>query len=349
MESEVLEKNSFPKARIVWIRGKETINLDEPKTWVNIGQKHSGKSSLNEALAANYPKIIDLFGSRDNEGLAWCRSPLKDSVVFITGDSVKVSCEWPIIRLSELAFGKLKDYDVCLTVHAFYGNLSEEFKGLNKILDVLYSRTHWAEPWALAIREAANFIYSRITLGKNQFEAKAEFIYLLREGWHMGYAVGVDTIRWTSIDIEIRDVSDYIFIKSIGRKGLPPELRFVYGYIDPFSLMKMPQNQFVIVTDTGSIGVGTFEYPEWHKKKHEDILGKLNIDIEYGEIPNYGNDRRKVLSDFQHAEIVRLYNDENLSMGKIAERIQCSPATVKNQLDKHDKASPCPICSRIKP
>ena len=341
------QRNNLPKIRVKWIRGSETINLTAPKTWVNLGQKGSGKSSLNEALAVNYPKIIDLFGSRDNEGLAWCRSPLKDSILFICGDSVKISTQYPVKKISELTLKDFNDYDVALTVHSFFNNLREEFIGLNKILDILYQCTHWNEPWALVIREAANFIYSRITLGKNQFEAKAEFIYLLREGRHMGYPVGVDTIRWTSIDIEIRDVSDYIFIKSIGRKGLPPELRFVYRYINPFSLMRMAPDKFLIITDTGAIGVGSFDFPYWHKKEKEDLLRQFNIEIEYGEVPNYGNPRRNTVSDFEHDNLMTIYEREK-SCAKVAKLTGRSAQTINTHYRMHTQEGGCPICRRIK-
>ena len=333
-----------------WIRGRERIEFHRPKTFLNIGQRGSGKSSLLEVVATNYVKIIDLFGSRDNEGLAWCRSPLKDSVLFVVGDSIKISSDWPAIKISELKFSDIKKYDVVTSVHAFYGSSDEEYIGLNRILDVLYRRTHWENPWFLLVREAANFIYSRIKLTKNQHIAKADFIYLLREARHMGYAVGVDTVRWTAIDIEIRDVSDYTFLKSVGRKGLPRDLRFIYRYINPYSMMRMKPNIFVLVTDSGSIGVGASDYPYWHKEEKEDLMRELGIGIQYGEIPDYGNERRNTVSDFEHADIIRKYG-ELKSMGKVAKALGRSPATIKSHIDFHErevaKSGRCSRCTRI--
>lgn len=328
-----------------WIRGKEKVELNRPKTFLNIGQRGSGKSSLLETIASNYGKIIDLFGSRDNEGLSWCRSPLKDSVLFLVGDSIKIQSDWPSKKISELSFSDLLDYDVITSVHAFYGNADEEFIGLNRILEVIYRRTHWDYPWFLLVREAANFIYSRIKLSKNQHVAKADFIYLLREARHMGFAVGVDTIRWTAVDVEIRDVSDYTFIKSVGRKGLPPDIRFIYRYINPYSMMRMKPNQFILITDSGSIGVGGFDYPPWHKEEKEDLIRKFNIEIEYGSIPDYGNPRSKRVSDFEHKRIIDLY-EELHSMAKVAERLGRSTKTIKDHIDAHNEGN-CPRCARI--
>lgn len=86
----------------------------------------------------------------------------------------------------------------------------------------------------LMVREASNFIYARVQISKFQHVAKADFLYLLREGRHMGLGIGVDTIRWTSIDKEVRDVSDYTYIKRVGTQGLPHDLRFVYSWMHAY-------------------------------------------------------------------------------------------------------------------
>lgn len=333
-----------------WIRGGETVDFNKPKTYLCLGQRGSGKSSLLECIGSNFPKIIDLFGSRDNEGLAWCRSPFKDNVLFVVG-STKVSSEWNCKKFMDLKPSDFNDYQVITSVHGFYGKSDEEFIGLNHILDVLYHRTHWTEPWYLLVREAANFIYSRIKLNQNQLIAKADFIYLLREARHMGYAVGVDTIRWTAIDVEVRDVSDYTFLKSVGRKGLPYDLHFVYRYINPYSMMNTKKNQFVLVTDTGSIGLGRFGYPYWHKVEKEDLFQKLNIQVEPTEVPNYGEGSahgRPTVSDFEHAEMLKR-RKAGATIEKIAEDLHRSSSTVATHVEEHNKypEGECPRCRRI--
>lgn len=343
-------KNPLPKIKLLWIRGHGKIQFDRPHTYTNLGLRGSGKSALLEALATHYDKIIDLFGSRDSEGLAWCRSPFKDSILFVIGDSVEISSRWPYKKASELTLSDLKDYKVILSVSAFYGNLDEEFTALNQILyKVLYRRIQWSKIWFLMVREASNFIYSRIKISRNQSVAKSDFIYLLREARHMGYAVGVDTIRWTSIDKEIRDVSDYIFIKRVGVQGLPKDLRFIYGYVNPASLMNPKPHQFVLLSSRGPIAAGIFSKPPWHKEEKENLFKELGIQIKYGEVPEIGVGIQ--LSDWDHAEIIKTY----VETGKVSETQRlCGRArgTVYRHISRHNlsikRKGFCDRCKRVR-
>ncbi len=342
--------NLMPKIKLMWVRGRGKIQFNRPHTYTNLGLRGSGKSALLEALAIRFDKIIDLFGSRDSEGLAWCRSPFKDSILFIIGDSVEISSEWPYKKVSELTLSDLNDYKVILSVSAFYGNLDEEFDALNHILyNVLYRRIQWSKVWFLMVREASNFIYSRIKISRNQSVAKNDFIYLLREARHMGYAVGADTIRWTSIDKEIRDVSDYIFIKRVGVQGLPRDLRFIYGYVNPISMMNPKPHQFVLLSSRGPIAIGLFSKPPWHKEEKENLFKKLNIQIKYGEVPQVGIGIQ--LSDWDHAEIIKTYVDT----GKVSETERlCGRArgTIYRHVKKHNlsikRKGFCERCRRVK-
>lgn len=317
---------------------------------MNLGLKGSGKSALLETLACHYPKIVDLFGSRDSEGLAWCRSHLKDSVLFVVGDSIEISSDWPSIPVSKVCMSDFQDYKVILSCHCFYSSGDEEFQGLNKILyDVLYHRVAWSEVWFLMVREAANFIYSRIKISKNQSVAKADFIYLLREVRHMGYSIGVDTIRWTSIDKEVRDVSDYVFIKKVGVLGLPRDISFIYRYIEPMSLMNPKPWQFLLLSNDGPIGVGRFTKPYWHKEEKENLMRKLNIQIKYGEIPFQGSTR--VLSDFDHLALIKEYQHTK-NFSETGRNFGRSAHTVSRHIANHNKEvlsrEFCRKCRRVK-
>ncbi len=202
-----------------------SITIGDTISFTLVVKSKATSNNLKAFRALHYEKIIDLYGSRDAESLAWCRSDFANSLLFVVGDSVKVACSWPVMKASELTIKGIQSHRVILSSSPFYGSLDEEFRALNRVIyDVLYHRTTWARAWFLMVREASNFIYSRIKITKNQQIAKADFIYLLREARHMGYAVGVDTIRWTSIDKEIRDVSDYLFIKRVGIQGLPRDI-----------------------------------------------------------------------------------------------------------------------------
>ena len=210
------------------------------------------------------------------------------------------------------------------------------------------------------VREASNFIYARVKVGKHQDVAKADFIYMLRKSRHMGYAVGVDTIRWTSIDKEVRDVSDTTFIKRVGIQGLPHDLRFVYAYVEPRSLMNPPPYAFVVVSGRGPIGVGRFDNVEWHKREKDDMLNELGLKgrIKYGEVPNCGDETRNWLSDQEHSDIIRQrvegqpQDRHRTSMHKIAEDMNRSPKTIMDHIHNHNqevlRRGYCIKCRRIK-
>ena len=161
----------------------------------------------------------------------------------------------------------------------------------------------------------------------------------------------VDTIRWTSIDKEVRDVADYTIIKRVGTRGLPRDLRYVYSYIKPPAFMNPPPKSFVIIDTRGPIGNGWFDYVPWHKKKKDDLLTELGIKPVYGDRPDYGDRQRGWLSDYEHRDIIA-YRREDLSMHKIAEKAHRSSKTVSDHLHDHndqiDKRGYCVRCRRIK-
>lgn len=86
--------------RVVWLRGVNKINFRRPFSWFVNGVRGSGKSSFLEALGEQYlmrkHTVLDLFGSRDGEGLAWCRSPwAKDArILLVHGANVSVDCSF---------------------------------------------------------------------------------------------------------------------------------------------------------------------------------------------------------------------------------------------------------------
>lgn len=355
MRKDVFDVEERPRIRVLWKRGLGNIPFKKPLTFLNVGLKDSGKSTLLECCALRYGgegRIFDLFGSRDNEGLAWGRVISKNEMLFITGDSVQVRGRWNQICVKDVYPALLRKNKVVLSVSAFFGDLDEEFYGLDKFMDVLYKKTHWKVPELILMREASNYIYARIKKGKHQDEAKADFIYLLRESRHMGYAVGVDTIRWTSIDKEVRDVSDITFIKRVGTLGLPHDLKFVYRYIAPPALMNPPPEFFAVVSNRGPIGIGKFDYVEWHKREKDDLINELGLRFERGEVPDYGDKARGWLSDHEHGDIITR-RQSGTSMHRIAEEIHRSPYTVNSHIKKHNQAVQskrgyCIKCRRIK-
>jgi hypothetical protein len=337
--------------------------MDYKKANCNLiqGTKESGKSALVENLATHYAevspdsKILDLFGSRDNEGLSWCRSPYQDNILFVVGDSVEVSSRWPAIKVSKLKLSDFQDYKVILSVSAFYSSLKEEHLAIKRMMELLWQRTHWTEVWAFLIREIASLIYSRLGIGEDQTKAKAYVIYVLREARHMGYAVCADAIRYMSVDTDLRSLADYTYLKACGKDGLPDELQWLYSYFKPFSIMRMPINQFIIISKRGTLGRGYYECPPWHKTEKEDMLRLFNIELSYGTPINYGEIGKQV-SDFEHVDMIKKRkegrNGKPLSFSLLGKQLKRSCQTVYKEVENHNaqikEKGYCERCKRVK-
>lgn len=331
------EQTSLPQIKVHWIRGPENINYKRPSTYLVMGGRGSGKSSLLETIGCRYPKVIDVFGSKDAECLSWCKpeSPFK-TVLFVIGRNIKIATaeRFKTVCIDQLKLSDIENHEVITTTYMFFNTTQEYFAALQKITNMLWEqRTYWNEPWFILIREAANWIYSRLQVVKDSDSAKADFIQMLREARHSGLAVGVDTIRWTNLDKEVRDISDFIFLKKVGAIGLPKDLRFIYRYIKPHSLMKLKPSNFVLLTNEGNLCIGKFEYPCWHKEEKENIVGKLHIEVEHlCEQKDTGVN----VGILEHAKIIETYSRQ-WSMSKTAAIVSRSKDTVYTHLKLHNE------------
>ena len=271
---------------VVWIRGKnEKITFKKPHTWFVLGVRGSGKSSLLEHIGIQYLKrgacILDLFGSRDGEGLAWLRSPYakKRRILLLHGDHVEVDAPVDVKPSSEFTLEDVDEYDIIVSASPLYRSIEDEYDSVNNVVDTLYKRFTWNRIVYLIVREAANLYYSRLKVVENQAAAKTQFIYLLREARHMGLALGLDTLKYTSIDVDVRVLSDYVLIKQVGALGLPSDLTWLYSFFDPLKLQNLYPQYFIILSKEGSIGVGEFPYHGWHKRERENILEKVGVHV----------------------------------------------------------------------
>jgi len=344
-------KQELPKIRLVWARGREPLDFMKAMIYLILGKKGSGKSALIELLSLYYPKIIDLFGSRDDEGLCYCRknSPI-DDILLIHGDNVDLDCSWDTTSVSKLTYDKILDYEVVIPSYSFFSGNAGRFVGINKLMELFWERRKWKKPIFVGVREASSFIYSRVKQeGVNMKLAKADFIFWQREMRHFGYSLGIDTIRWTSIDKEMRDLADWLVIKKVGSQGIPEDIDFLYRYIDPMSMAGLPPNQFMLLTENASIAWGKSEYPEFHKEEGVDLLEELGIEITYGEDIEESSVQR--IGDEEHEKIIRLYNEGN-GMTKISKLIHRSSARVHNHIHQHNKGviedGYCSKCRRIR-
>ena len=120
---------------------------------------------------------------------------------------------------------------------------------------------YWDKLIYVVVREAANLYYSRLKVRANQTQAKAEMTYLIREARHMGMAMGLDTLKYTSIDIDIRAVTDYLIFKA-QIMDLTSGLNWLYGHMKPHNTRHMKQNSSYSVAK---------QYQTPHKRKQKTV------------------------------------------------------------------------------
>lgn len=261
--------------RICWVRGNDEITFNRPSTFFVLGIRGSAKSSLLEHIGENYLAeghgILDLFGSRDGEGLAWLRSPYaKDKkILLIRGDNVDVDSSFESKNISKVTLEDLNSYDIVISASPLYSSPNDEFLHVNHLIDSLYKRLEWKRLIYAIVRESANLYYSRLRISENQLGAKAESVYLIREARHCGIAMGLDTLKYTSVDLDVRTVVDFLIMKAQGVLGFPDDLQWLYGYFDPVSVRTMPKPFFIMISKNGALGLGEFPELKWHKQERK--------------------------------------------------------------------------------
>jgi hypothetical protein len=344
---------------IHWVREEDTVRFNRPHTFFVIGVRGFGKSACLEHIGEGYlaegHTVLDLFGSRDGEGLAWLRSPhVKDKkILLIHGDNVSVSSSFDMKPVNKLCVNDFSTYDIIVSSSPLYSNIDDEFFQVNTIVDVLYKRLTWKNLVYMITRESANLYYSRLSISPNQLAAKELTTYLIREGRHCGIALGLDTLKFTSIDADIRAVVDYFIFKSQGVQGFPADKQWLYGYFNPATVRHMPNRFFFIMSAKGPLGIGKFPCPPWHKQERENIVKAVGVKVEAGDQIDYGQSRGtfKTVGDQEHIDILNGYF-EGSSMGKLAKKLDRSAATVHAQIHSHNesikKIGYCVECRRLK-
>jgi len=324
--------------------------LTKTTACASYGGKGKGKSALIENLGDRYKCVFDLFGSRDNEGLAWCRSHRQNSILFLKGASTDIESSWPAKNAEDLRFEDFEKYQAIISCSAFYANLREEWLTLAKVIEYIWYRDHWKTIISLLSRETANLLYSRIALGDSQQQAKNYIIYTLREMRHCGVALEMDSIRWFAIDIDARSIADYTFLKAQGIAGLPQDLRWLYRFYKPTGVTRMGVEKFIIVSRDGPVGDGYSELPSWHKKEKEHMLDLFGIKCIHGDVPNLGKGGQ--VSDYEHVDIIKRRYESHASMESIANKLGRSSRTVHMHIMHHNRmvsmAGECDKCAALK-
>jgi len=299
--------------------------------------------------------ILDLFGSRDGEGLAWLRNPyVKDrKVLLLCGENVDVQCSYTVKNVEKVRLADFENYDLIISASPLYLNIGQEFYSAAKLTDKLYKRISYKRLVYMICREAANLYYSRLKVDENQIFAKSQMIYMIREARHIGLALGLDSVRFFSIDIDIRSLADYMILKAQGLQGLTRDLKWLYSYVEPHLVRRLKHEQIILLSRKGAIGYGTFPFHEWHKRERENILREVGIQVEYGEELKEAQFKGSytTVSDVEHVEIIRLYIEENMSMVAIAEKLKRSSGTPLKHIHRHnnavDRRGFCSSCKRV--
>lgn len=346
--------------KVAWVRLSDKIRFTQPLVFFSLGQRGSGKSSLLESLAElnmqHGAMVFDMFGSRDAENLAWLRNKNVEgkNILLLRSPNVDVKCCWNTKNVETATLNDFNENDIIISSAPLYNNFDEEAYYIGKLTDLLFHRVHWNRLIFAICREASNLYYSRLKLVGNQLEAKAQLIYMLRESRHSGISLGLDSLRFTSIDVDVRSVVDYLILKSLGVMGLPKDLEWLYYFFNPAVVRSMAQKNFIIVSRTGALGLGEFDFPKWHKLPGEDLLNLLDIKVEYGEPIQRGTDKGtyKTVSDKEHNDIISFYIQQNLGMDKISNRLSRSTKTISDHIHAHNdsisRVGFCPSCRRVK-
>jgi hypothetical protein len=345
--------------KLQWLRGKDTINFSKPNVYFSLGIRGGGKSSLLEHIAEQYlnegNSVFDLFGSRDGENLAWLRSEYAKTkkILLLKGDNVDVQSSFPVKLADQVTLRDFEENDIVINASPCYLNMDQEFSYAAKLTDLLYKRMHYQRLVFMVCREASNLYYSRLKVSDNQIYAKSQMVYLIREARHMGVGLGLDSIRYLGIDIDLRHVTDYLLLKSQGVQGLSKDLKWLYSYVNAGLIRNMNPNRFIIVSKNGAVGYGIFPFPEWHKRERENILDSVGIKVEYGEQLHEAEYRGsfKTVSDKEHAQIVELYIKEKMGLQQIADKLGRSSRTPWEHINSHNEAVErsgfCPSCKRV--
>lgn len=346
--------------KIRWVRSNERIYFNRPHTWLILGVRGSGKSSQLEHVAEHYLDkghcVLDLFASRDGENLAWLRSrwAKEKRILLIHGDGIKVKSEFDVKNVGKVGLKDFTDYDILISATPLYASADQQFLETNKLTNLLYKRFTWKRLVYALVREASNLYYSRLKVSENQLQAKASFIYMIREARHMGVALGLDTLRFYSVDIDIRRLADYTILKSQGVQGLTKDLHFLYSIFEPHMVRRMRPEQFLIVTKMGNIGMGVFPEVPWHKKEKENIIKAVSLDIEHERPSGAKEDEQRGsyyrVGDATHAKIISLHV-EGIGYQKIADELKiASSRTPYNHVGLHNRSVKsnryCPRCRR---
>ncbi len=347
------ELTELPPIKKFNLRYKVKFRYDRPKRWLINGNPETGKSNLIENIGLRHDHILDIYGSKDNEGLCWIRknSPIDDALL-IHGDNTDLKCSWKTKKASNVTIEDIDNYEVVIAAHSFFSSSHNKFSAMEKITDRLYKRLEWRKGHIifLAMRESNSVIYSRLSRGVGEKQAKADLLEFFREMRHFGTSVGADLIQWTGNDKSMREMGDYMIFKNVGEKGLPRDKWYLYHWVKPKVFRLMKKSEFVCLQRNGAIAWCTTGLVPFHKEEGVNLLKELDITIEHGEELIESSSIK--IGDEEHLKIIKIYL-ENSSMEKT--RNSFNPpkglATISRHVGDHNgeilKNGRCSRCAKL--
>lgn len=251
------------------------------------GIQWSGKSALGENIMYNHVRngstAYDFYAANDNESLVALNSPYRDMVWLVHGDEVRLECNYNTIRISDLYPQHSPSNRIYITNKKFYKTDGDKFAALLKFTTRAQERDTFTRIDVVFIREAQKYISSQTksNQARNKKEALENFVDFHEEMVHSGFCVILDAQRQMEVSKSVRELTKFWYLKNLGRMEIPPEIHWIYSDntvdFDLDSLRHLNPDQFLILTDHNSIGLGTFEMPEWHIHRGSGLLASLGI------------------------------------------------------------------------
>lgn len=320
------------------------IELEGDKICTIGGIRGGGKSALLENLAANWPKVIGLYGSLDDEILALLRAYkyLKkfERGLILGPKTTSVTSSWNYEYYGDLSFADFQKYDVIVMPQKIHTTPKSFSLGCEHVSNFLLKRPSVTDYWFLIVYEAANIMWARQSLKNAKLDqAKAYLVWLLRQLRHVGVSIGMDSQYLLALDKEVRGISDYTFFKNLGQFSLPPEMEWIYGYSPPNGIRALYPNEFVATDKFGGVYSGWFKLPPWHKTPKENIYEMLGIKYEFGDPElaafdtNENNGREDIAT---HTEIIRAFMETKTIKGT-ANKSSHDRDTVRKHLGLHER------------
>jgi hypothetical protein len=191
-------------------------------------------------------------------------------------------------------------------------------------------------------------------VAESQTAARSQGTYLIRQSRQVGLGLGMDSIRWSSLEVDLRTMSTVLFLKALGGMRLNDDLKWIFRHVDPLALNRLAQKYAIILTESGKLAFVQVRYPSWHKLEGEAMLRSLDINVEYKEnAPEPAKDlgSHLTVSDQEHSEIISLYVEKAVGMESVAKLKGRSSATVMGAIHRHDDmvnlSGYCSMCERV--